>query len=181
MHPTLALLRGGLIVSCQARPDNPLHGRVFMGGMAQAAAQGGAVGLRMNGPEDIRAARAVVDLPIIGIYKRPYGDSPVVITPTFVEAQAAAAADPPTLAIDGTSRPRPDGALLVSLIARIHTELRLPVMADVGDLPDGLAAARRRADVVATTLSGYLDPDVAPPDEPDLDLIQALAMRVRVP
>jgi len=177
----LARLRGGLIVSCQARPDNPLHGPTFMAAMAQAAAQGGAVGLRMNGPDDIRAARAVVDLPIIGIYKRPYGDNPVVITPTFVEAQAVADAGAAILAIDATSRPRPDGASLASLIARIHAELRLPVMADVGDLADGLAAAAAGADIVATTLSGYLDPAVAPPDEPDLDLIQALAMRVRVP
>ena len=61
MHVTIASLRGGLIVSCQARPDNPLYGPVFMAAMARAAAQGGAAGLRMNGPEDIRAARAAVD------------------------------------------------------------------------------------------------------------------------
>jgi len=177
----IARLRGGLIVSCQARPDNPLHGPTFMAAMAQAAAQGGAVGLRMNGPDDIRAARAVVDLPIIGIHKRPYGDIPVVITPTFADAKAVADAGSAILAIDATSRPRPDGASLASLIARIHAELHLPVMADVGDLPDGLAAAAAGADIVATTLSGYLDPAVAPPEEPDLDLIQALAMRVQVP
>ncbi|MGH2361507.1 MAG: N-acetylmannosamine-6-phosphate 2-epimerase [bacterium] len=177
----LARLRGGLIVSCQARPDNPLHGPTFMAAMAQAAAQGGAVGLRMNGPADIRAARAVVDLPIIGIYKHPYGDNPVVITPTFADAKTVADAGSAILAIDATGRPRPDGVSLASLIARIHAELRLPVMADVGDLADGLAAASAGADAVATTLSGYLDPAVAPPDEPDLDLIEALAKRVNIP
>ena len=31
--------RGSLIVSCQARADNPLHGATFMGAMALAAAQ----------------------------------------------------------------------------------------------------------------------------------------------
>src|SRR3990172_9626819 len=110
MHPTLALLRGGLIVSCQARPDNPLHGPVFMAAMAQAAAQGGAVGLRMNGPDDIRAAWAVVDLPIIGIHKRSYGDNPVVITPTFAEAQEVAHAGSAIVAIDATSPPPPHPA-----------------------------------------------------------------------
>lgn len=174
-------LQGGLIVSCQARPDNPLHGPVFMAAMALAAAQGGAVGLRMNGPDDIRAARAVVDLPIIGIYKHPYGHNPVVITPTFADAKTVADAGSAILAIDATSRPRPDGVSLASLIARIHAELRLPVMADVGDLADGLAAAGAGADAVATTLSGYLDSAVAPPVEPDLDLVQALAMRLQVP
>ena len=177
----LARLRGGLIVSCQARPDNPLHGPIFMTAMAQAAAQGGAVGLRMNGPDDIRAARAVVDLPIIGIYKRSHGTNPVVITPTFAEAKDVADAGSAILAIDATSRPRPDGVPLATLIARIHDELHVPVMADVGDLADGLAAVAAGADIVATTLSGYLDPAVPPPDEPDLHLIEALAKRVNIP
>lgn len=181
MHPAIGRVRGGLIVSCQARPDNPLHGPAFMAAMARAAAQGGAVGLRMDGPEDIQAARAAVNLPIIGIYKRPYGDNPVVITPTFAEAKAVAEAGSAILAIDATSRRRPDGVPLPALIARIHDELRLLVMGDVGDLRDGVAAAEAGADLVATTLSGYLDPAVPPPDEPDLDLVEALAPRVRVP
>ena len=33
---TLKLERGSLIVSCQARADNPLHGPVFMAAMARA-------------------------------------------------------------------------------------------------------------------------------------------------
>lgn len=177
----LERLRGGLIVSCQARPDNPLHGPIFMTAMARAAAQGGAAGLRMNGADDIRAARAAVELPIIGIYKHPYGDNPVVITPTFDDAKLVADAGSTILAIDATSRPRPDGMPLAALIARIHNELRLPVMADVGDLHDGLAAVAAGADIVATTLSGYLDPAISSPDEPDLDLIEALAKRVTIP
>ncbi len=181
MHPTLVRLRGGLVVSCQARPDNPLNGPMFMAAMALAAAQGGAVGLRINGPEDIRAVRGIVDLPIIGIDKRPYGNNPVVITPTFGEAKAVADAGAAILAIDATSRRRPDGMPLAALIARIHTELRLPILADVGDLTDGLAAAEAGADAVATTLSGYLDQATPPPDEPDLDLVEALAVRLRVP
>ena len=40
------MLQPGLIVSCQAREDNPLHGPHFMAAMARAAVQGGAVGLR---------------------------------------------------------------------------------------------------------------------------------------
>jgi len=91
-HRALAPLAGGLIVSCQARPDNPLHGPTFMAAMARAAADGGAVGLRVNGPDDIRAARAATSLPIIGLFKRQYDDSPVVITPTFAEAEAVARA-----------------------------------------------------------------------------------------
>ena len=34
--------KGALVVSCQARADNPLHGPVYMSAMAQAAEAGGA-------------------------------------------------------------------------------------------------------------------------------------------
>lgn len=161
-----------------------------MTAMARAAAAGGAVGLRMNGPDDIRAAGAVIDLPIVGLYKRPYEGSPVVITPTFAEASAVAEAGAEIVAIDATSRPRPDGMPLASLISRIHTELGLPVLADVGSLVDGLAAEAAGADAVATTLSGYLDPaggtpadgtSATPPDAPDLELVAVMADRLQVP
>lgn len=181
VHPALAALRGGLIVSCQARPDNPLHGAVFMAAMARAASGAGALGLRMNGPEDIRAARAAVDLPIIGLYKRPYDDCQVLITPTFAEAEAVAASGAAVIALDATDRRRPDGVCLEELIARIHDELGLPVLADASCIEDGLAAASAGADAVATTLSGYVDPKAPPPEDPDFDLVAALAARVRVP
>ena len=64
-----AIPKGSLIVSCQARADNPLHGPVFMAAMAQAADQGGAGAIRANGAADIAAIRRVTDLPIIGIAK----------------------------------------------------------------------------------------------------------------
>ena len=42
-------LRGRLIVSCQALPDEPLHSSFIMGRMALAACQGGAAGIRACG------------------------------------------------------------------------------------------------------------------------------------
>ena len=39
----LEQLRGGLVVSCQARPGNPLRGADHMAAMAAAAELGGAV------------------------------------------------------------------------------------------------------------------------------------------
>ena len=50
-----ALVRGRLIVSCQALPDEPLYGSSIMARMALAAAQGGAAAIRANTPEDIAA------------------------------------------------------------------------------------------------------------------------------
>lgn len=174
-------MAGGLIVSCQARADNPLYGPAFMAAVARAAEAGGAAGLRMNGPDDIRAACRVVSIPIIGLFKHRHAQYVMEITPTFAEAAAIAAAGAAMIALDGTARPRPDGVSLGELITRIHNELGLPVMADCAGIEDGAAAEIDGADAVATTLSGYLDPAAPPPDEPDLDLVSALADRLDVP
>jgi putative N-acetylmannosamine-6-phosphate epimerase len=177
----LRRMAGGLIVSCQARPDNPLHGPAHMAAMARAAEIGGASGLRMNGPDDIRAGRQVTALPIIGLFKRRHGDNPIEITPTFLEAAAIAEAGADVIALDATGRSRPDGARLPDLIARIHDELHVPVLADCEGLGDGLAAEGAGADAVATTLAGYVAPLGPPPEEPDLALVETLAGRLRVP
>ena len=80
MNQKLEQLKGNLIVSCQALPHEPLHSSFIMGRMARAAAEGGALGIRANTPEDIAEIRKNVDLPIIGIVKRDYEDSKVYIT-----------------------------------------------------------------------------------------------------
>ena len=50
----LDLVKGKLIVSCQALPDEPLHSSFIMGRMANAAKEGGAAGIRAQGVEDIK-------------------------------------------------------------------------------------------------------------------------------
>ena len=51
------MLPNGLIVSCQALPDEPLHSSFIMSKMALAAYQGGAVGIRANTKEYISDSR----------------------------------------------------------------------------------------------------------------------------
>lgn len=170
-----------LVVSCQARPDNPLHGAVFMAAMARAAEAGGAGGLRVNGPDDIRAVRRASTLPIIGILKRRTAPHPVEITPGFADAAAILAAGADVVALDATARPR-DGEPVADLIARIGHETGRPVMADVATLAEGVAAAAAGAAAVATTLSGYTGTVPAARDAPpDFALIEALAAAIRVP
>lgn len=172
--------RGSLIVSCQAQPDSPFHGPAGMAAMARAVAAGGAAGIRANGPDDIRAIKGVVDLPLIGIWKTGHPDG-VYITPTFEAAAAVVAVGAEVVAVDATDRERPDGGTAAALIARIRDELGVPVMADVDTVPAGLAAAAAGADLVASTLSGYTPATAGGPDGPDLQLVEQLATRLVTP
>jgi len=169
----------GLIVSCQARADNPLHGPQFMGAMALAARDGGASGLRANGPEDIRAVVAA-GLPVIGIHKVFSDDYPVYITPNFEAATAIVKAGAGIVALDCTPRPR-DGEKPETLIRRIREELGAEVFADVSTFEEGLAAADWGATYVATTLSGYTAYTEPKPEQPDLRLVEMLAEKLSVP
>ncbi|MCX7782961.1 MAG: N-acetylmannosamine-6-phosphate 2-epimerase [Meiothermus sp.] len=168
-----------LIVSCQARADNPLHGPQFMAAMARAAQQGGAKGIRANGAQDIQSIRSVTDLPIIGINKRLIEGYEVYITPDFAAAREVAEAGADIIALDATVRPRPKESL-AELIHLIRAELDKPVFADVSTLEEGLYAARLGADFIATTLSGYT-PYSPKIEGPDFGLIQQLVAGVGVP
>jgi len=175
----MILQPGTLVVSCQAREDNPLHGPAFMAAMARAALAGGAAGIRANGAADIAAIRAITDLPIIGLNKRWRPDFPVYITPDFAAAHEVSAAGADIIALDATPRPRP-GDPVATLVARIHAELGRAVMADIATLEEGLAAAAFGVDYVATTLSGYTD-ETSHLKGADLALLAALVASCPVP
>jgi N-acylglucosamine-6-phosphate 2-epimerase len=176
----LKRLRGGLIVSCQAEADEPLHGSQHMAAMAVAAAEGGAVGIRANTPEDIVAIRLAVTLPIIGIYKLDIPGYTVRITPTIGSVLQVAQAGADIIAVDGTSRPHPDNLNLIERIRLIHEQTRCLVMADISTYDEGLTAQEAGADLVATTLSGYTENSPVQ-DGPDLELVQKLASTLQMP
>lgn len=182
MTPHAALIKslmGQLIVSCQARAGNPLHGPVHISALALAAEQGGAAALRIQGEDDIRAVKERCQLPVIGI-RKVFDARPVYITPTFADAAIIVEAGADIVALDATDRPRrgPDSA--AELIRRIRGELGVPVMADVDSLASGRAAAVAGADLIATTLSGYTA-DAPAPTHPDFALLEQLWAAVDVP
>ncbi len=172
--------QGNLVVSCQALPDEPLFGAEHMAAMARAAAYGGAAGIRANGPGDIAAIRAAVDLPIIGLYKRHVPGFAVRITPTVADALKVASAGADMIALDATLRPHPDSLELPERIQSIQRRTGTPVLADVGTWEEGLEAEAAGADMVSTALAGYTEgsPDQ---DGPDFELLQQLALRLRIP
>jgi len=177
-HPYLAAIEGGLIVSCQAYPDEPMRHPETMTQIAEAAVLGGAVGIRAQGIEDIRSIHQRVALPQIGLWKD--GEDAVFITPTLEHALAVVAAGAEIVAIDGTRRPRPDGLTLAETIARIHEVTTALVMADVGSTADGIAAYEAGADCVGTTLCGYTG-ERPKTDGPDLDVLRMLAATLPIP
>ena len=69
MNKIIKSLEKGLIVSCQARPGNPLRGPEHMAAMAKAAEMGGAVAVRADAPADISKIKKRISIPVIGIYK----------------------------------------------------------------------------------------------------------------
>lgn len=179
-------MRGGLIVSCQAEATTLLGTPQVLAALAKAAEQGGAVGIRANGPQNIAAIGKVVQIPVIGIYKVVRPGSDVYITPTFEDAaEVFYAAEPPPsiIAFDATSRPRHQGETWPVLMRRIQTELGAMAMADISTLEEGLAAAEAGADIVATTLSGYTAETAhrKASGEPDLALVRELARCITTP
>ncbi|MFQ3534963.1 MAG: N-acetylmannosamine-6-phosphate 2-epimerase [Aggregatilineales bacterium] len=180
MHPTLKALQGGLIVSCQAQPHSPVYGARFMAAFARCAELGGAVAIRANGAQDVRAVRQAVRLPIIGINKRRDPRYSVYITPTFASARQVVRAGAEIVGLDATHRPRQGGEAPERLIKRIREELGVLVMADIDTVEEALAAEAANADMIATTLAGYTERRERTAGA-DLALVRELSARLRVP
>ncbi|MDR3676491.1 MAG: putative N-acetylmannosamine-6-phosphate 2-epimerase, partial [Acidobacteriota bacterium] len=148
-----AEFRGKLIVSCQALDGSPFRNSESIARFAQAAVKGGAVGIRANGTNDIRAIHQVVDVPIIGIWKAQQDDGKILITPTFEGAQKLVEAGAALVAIDCTARGQRYGAL--ARLRRIKDELGIPVLADIATVEEAVQAANAGADAVLSTMRGY--------------------------
>lgn len=163
-------IKGRLVVSCQAYPGEAMRHPETMAQVAQACVKGGAAAIRVQGIEDIRATAAVVDVPVIGLWKD--GAEGVYITPTLRHALACAEAGAQVVAIDATSRPRPDGSTFADIVKGLK-EARpdVLVMADCGSLDDCLRAEADGADLIGTTLAGYSE-DRPRTDGPDLELVR---------
>jgi glucokinase-like ROK family protein len=172
-------LRKNLIVSCQAAPGDPLDDTETIRRIARAAVAGGAGGLRINSAAHMAAIRQDTDLPIIGIQKR-YRDGRVQITPDFASASALAAAGASIVALDCTAAAEAEGESWEQLIARIHGELKLPVMADISTAEEARAAQKAGADFVGTTLNGYT-PQTHGSDSFDWSLLTVLVEQLNVP
>jgi N-acylglucosamine-6-phosphate 2-epimerase len=171
----------GLIISCQAPADSPLHEPQAIAAMAQAAMNQGVAGVRLDTPNHVSATRQrMPSATIIGLWKQVIPGFEVYITPQFHHAAAIAQAGADIIAIDATRRPRPGGETVTELIARIHRELNKPVMADIDTIEAAIAAVDAGADLVGTTLYGYTaeTKHLAPPG---FDLLEKMVAALNLP
>ncbi|HBE9445276.1 N-acetylmannosamine-6-phosphate 2-epimerase [Clostridioides difficile] len=172
-------VKGRLIVSCQALENEPLHSPFIMGRMAKAAMEGGAVGIRAQGVEDIIEIKKVTGLPVIGIIKRNYEDSDIYITPTKKEVDELLTTGCEMIALDATNRVRPNNEDLKELIKYIK-ENGVLVMADISNYDEAIKAQEYGVDCVSTTLSGYT-PYTKTLEGPDFVLMERLVKDLEIP
>ncbi len=150
------ILPRGLVVSCQALKSEPLHSSFIMSKMALSAKEGGAIGIRANTKEDIIEIKKEVQLPVIGIVKKNYNDSEIYITPTLKEVEEIYESGAEIVAIDATSRKRPNDQTLSDFVKEIRTKFpTMYIMADISTFEESKVCIDLKFDLISTTLSGY--------------------------
>jgi len=176
-------IAGGLVVSCQALPHEPLHSSYIMSRLALAAKLGGAVGIRANTKEDILAIKQEVDLPVIGIVKRDYEDSGVFITATKREIDELLESGCEMIAMDATIRPRPGRVTTAELVS--YCQKRGPgvqLMADISTVEEAVVAQALGFDCVSTTLHGYTPyTSTSKLYDDDFAFLKEVLRKVRIP
>ena len=176
-------LKGQLIVSCQALPQEPLHSSFIMGRMARAAKEGGAAGIRANTKEDIKEIQEVTGLPIIGIVKRDYPDSAVYITPTMKEIEELMEVKPEIVAIDATGALRPGNVTLADFFHHIKEKYpEQKLMADCSTIEEALFADELGFDFIGTTMVGYTPQSKGLKiEENDFEILRTILKKVKHP
>ena len=179
----LNFLREKVVISVQASSGEPLYDEKCMLAMMQSVVNGGAEVLRLAGERDIKNAKKLFDIPIIGITKpkklpENWLDT-VYITPSIEDVTIIANAGADVIAFDGTTRQRTKDSL-EEIISSIKS-LNKFAMADIATFEDVKNVIELGADIVSTTLSGYTTETLNRPDEPDFELLKKIVKEFKIP
>lgn len=144
-----------LIISCQAVDQEPLNNVEAITLVAKSVIEGGAQVLRLSQVDHIESIMKITKLPIIGLIKKKYDNSEVVITGTIREVEELINIGVKCIAIDATTRIRPadDLATIIKYVKEKYPEILL--MADCSNKEDVLNAIDLKFDLIGTTLRGY--------------------------
>ncbi len=172
-----------VIISVQAMKDEPLYKEDCIRALMQSVVQGGAKGLRLAGARDVKNAKSLFDIPVIGITKPeklPENWKEIVyITPSLCDVNEIAQAGADIIAVDATKRKRPDESL-EELLCCIKLNNRL-AMADISTFEEGIKAQEMGFDIISTTLSGYTQYSSKDTGTPDFELLEKLVKSLGCP
>ena len=179
-----ALMKGTIIVSCQAMPGEPLYDpvRSVMPLRARAAKQAGAKMIRTSSVRDIIGIKEETGLPVIGLIKREYPGYAGRITMTMREVDECMAALVDIVSIDCTDTPRGDGLTAPEFLRRVREKYpNIIIMADCATLEEAEAAFRAGADLVGSTMNGYTPATADCTGEPNFDLVRRMTAALPCP
>ena len=184
MNEILDKIKNRIVVSVQAMPSEPLYDEVCINALIKSVVTGGAAGLRVAGVRDVKNAKKIADVPVIGITKPakiPANYKELVyITPTIKDASDIIDAGADIVAFDATFRDRGTKENILQIIDFIHSKNRL-AMADISTFEEGVMNTLLGADIISTTLSGYTTYSETDSTEPDFALVKKLSEAVDVP
>ncbi len=179
----LSLIKGSIIISCQALPGEPLYCEEMslMPFMAKAAQMAGSKCIRTSSIRDVVAIKETTGLPVIGLIKRTYENYEPYITPTMKEIDELVSVDSDIIALDCTFTKRPDENPLNVFLKKIRDKYPdIVLMADISTFEEGINAFEYGVDLVGTTMSGYT-PHSPKVEGPDYNLVSRLVKELPIP
>ena len=178
------LIKGSIIVSCQATPGEPLYDqqRSVMPLMARAAKLAGAKMIRTSSVRDIIGIKEETGLPVIGLIKREYPGYQGRITMTMREVDECMDALADIVSIDCTDCPRGDGLTPTAFLKQVREKYpNIIIMADCATYEEAVAAFEAGADLVGTTMNGYTPQTADQQADPNFDLAARLSKALPCP
>ena len=179
-----SLMKGTVIVSCQATQGEPLYDkeRSVMPLMARAAKLAGAKMIRTSSVRDIIGIKDETGLPVIGLIKREYPGYQGRITMTMREVDECMAAEADIISIDCTDCPRGDGLTPTEFLKQVKEKYpNIIIMADCATFDEAVAAYHAGADLVGTTMNGYTPQTADQTGEPNGELVEQLSKALPCP
>ena len=178
------LIKGTIVVSCQATPGEPLYDpeRSVMPLMARAAKQAGAKMIRTSSVRDIVGIKEETGLPVIGLIKREYPGYSGRITMTMREVDECVEALADIVSIDCTDTPRGDGLTAPEFLREVREKYpNIIIMADCATLEEAKAAYGAGADLVGSTMNGYTAATAHCTGDPNYELVEQMVAALPCP
>lgn len=178
------LMKGTIIVSCQATPGEPLYDpeRSVMPLMARAAKLAGAKMIRTSSVRDIIGIKEETGLPVIGLIKREYPGYTGRITMTMREVDECMEALADIVSIDCTDTQRGDGLTAPEFLRLVREKYpNIIIMADCATLEEAKAAFEAGADLAGSTMNGYTAATAHCKGDPNYELVEEMVKALPCP